>query len=337
MMKKIRFHPFLALVLFSFSALAIEVGSGFQTTLLGEIPWGNQAGELGLLNIPEVETVGPLSFCLGPQGSIYVADTVASQVKKFSANGKFERSYAPGVMAEHLTVDSQGNLYVRAENNVLVYSGDGQNIASIQLAHELGLVEGYAQGLAVVEQAANGGATVQQVMVNAPDYTFFPVAQISLTTGNKPGITSLSATEQLGNKTLGLGIDKKGELFARTRWISRKQAGLYLSDVNGAVKKEILLITNESLGGLQFLGADTNGFLYVELERISSDNYVHLEVRKLSPAGQLVHSFEVPNDYATTVYKKLEILPDGRIVQMLTTPQGVWFINWQEKPQQEAE
>jgi hypothetical protein len=58
-----------------------------------------------------------------------------------------------------------------------------------------------------------------------------------------------------------------------------------------------------------------------EVEQIEPGR-VRLQLRTGTADSPLL---EVPNDYFTTVYKKVEVLPDGTVWQMLTTPQGVDF------------
>ncbi|MDI6784259.1 MAG: hypothetical protein QME64_09235, partial [bacterium] len=55
---------------------------------------------------------------------------------------------------------------------------------------------------------------------------------------------------------------------------------------------------------------------------------LHLEVRKFSPAGKLIATIEVPNDYYATVYKKLEVDTAGTIYQMHIVPEGVRVIKY---------
>jgi hypothetical protein len=91
------------------------------------------------------------------------------------------------------------------------------------------------------------------------------------------------------------------------------------------------LKTEDAFGGVQVTGVDKKGNAYVELERITPDNYVHLEIRKVSPSGKELATIQLPNDYFTTVYKKTEVEANGDVYQMVTTAAGVEIIKWVEK------
>ena len=70
-------------------------------------------------------------------------------------------------------------------------------------------------------------------------------------------------------------------------------------------------------------------FRHIECERITPDNYVHLEIRKFTPGGKARDVLELPNNYFTTVYKKTEVGSNGSIYQMITDQDGVRILLWE--------
>ncbi len=132
------------------------------------VPWGEGPAHLGLVNQPEQERVGPLTFRIGPAGTLFVADTVNRSIKEFSEDGRLLRVFARNVRPAAMAFDDQGNLLALDDHTVTVFSPAGNAVRNLTLPDAVPLLEGYAQ-----EVVAEDG----MIGVNDPDqnlYLFAP-------------------------------------------------------------------------------------------------------------------------------------------------------------------
>ena len=79
---------------------------------------------------------------------------------------------------------------------------------------------------------------------------------------------------------------------------------------------------------LKFIRQDINNYYYVETERITNDDYVHLEVRRYDAEGNLVSTVEAQNDYYCEVDKSIDVDELGNIYQLFPSEEGVKIFKW---------
>jgi hypothetical protein len=85
-----------------------EVRAADGTALF--LPWGSGPGEVGLADAhPGEEALGPSSFAVGPDGSLYVSDWVNGRIQVFSQDG-YRELPAPARTTFDLAVDDAGRL-----------------------------------------------------------------------------------------------------------------------------------------------------------------------------------------------------------------------------------
>ena len=291
-----------------------------EQTQLFKLPWGKEDAALGLIDLPEVERVGPTSFCLNSAGHLFICDGVNRCVKEFDSSGGFIAVVARDVAANHVIVDDQGTVFARCNRGRVEVFSSGKRVGGFQVSREVPLIEGYEQGISLGRDPARAAAP-EWVLVNDPAQRHYQVAQAAA------GATAFRAVAAEKAQTF-FGKPGSDGISYQPRWINRHRGVLRCFSNGSAETTSIEITTEDVLGSIVFKGVNPDGNLVIEVERITPDNYAHLEIRTYSSSGELLDSLELPNLYYTTVYRKTWLRPDGAIVQMLTEPDGVSFTVW---------
>jgi len=285
------------------------------------VPWGASGESLGLIDLPEMEKAGPLSFALDARGEIYVCDGVNRCVKRYDAEGRYLGIAAADAAAHHVAVDSEGVVYARVDGGRIEVFEEGRRTGGFQVPSNVPLIEGYEQAIGF--SPSPSGDASEAISVNDPLQRNYPV--VSRTA------SGLAATgEKEIRATAGSAVYSATGFagYYRPEWKEPQRGWLHAYDALGELVRSIPIETQDRLGSLIFKGADLKGRLYLETERIDSTGWAHLEIRIYAPSGRLLETYEIPNDYYTTVYRKTWLKPDGAIVQMITRPEGASFLEW---------
>ncbi len=291
----------------SFAAMTGAMAA--SPVVLADIPWGSGADEIGLLDMPEVETVGPKNFTVD-DGKVYILDYVNKALKEFDLKSRKAGVVAKGIAGSSLCVGADGSILVLQGDTVTQVGKDGKVKAAVSVASELDLIEGYGQDVSIKDG--------KDVMVNRPDGKAYAVASL----GAK-GLQKAAKVQQLASECpagVGIGYDVK--------YVDKETVRLLKYDAKNEVVDTADIKTDDVFGGVQVKGVDNAGNVYIECERITADNYVHLEIRKVRPDGTQVDVLELLNTYYTTVYKKTEVDAAGNIYQMATEQSGVKILLW---------
>lgn len=249
-----------------------------------------------------------------------VCDYVNRCVKQYDSSGNFIEIVARDIEANHLAVSRRGVVYVRLDDGHIAVFHQGKRTRGIRVGSHVPLIEGYEQGIALVDDDSVPSGE-GWLAVSDPAQSQYLVAQVEPEAG---ALLSVAADKM---KVMP-GKPQPDGIRYRPRWKERQQGLLQRFTSDGMELAPILISTNDTLGSIAFKGKDTEGNLYIENERITPDQYVHLEIRVYSPQGELLRTFELPNNYYTTVYRKTWLRPDGTILQMLTQPDSVSFTYW---------
>ena len=161
----------------------------------------------------------PFGIAIGPDGSVYVADTWNYRIQKFTADGRFITMWGVSGQAETpdafwgprgLAVDQAGHVYVSDTGNkrIAVFDANGQFLTQFgtygmnagELDEPVGLAIG-SNGNVFVADTWNQRV---QVFTPNPDGSFSPLREWTVT-----GWSSQS----IDNKPL-IGLDGEGNLFA---------------------------------------------------------------------------------------------------------------------------
>ncbi|OIP42708.1 hypothetical protein AUJ95_01390 [Candidatus Desantisbacteria bacterium CG2_30_40_21] len=332
MMKKILGFVWILIVLgfvWNGYVMANDATNLYKSRVLIDAQWGNDYDKFGLLigkKGQEIEPIGPLTFTVNDKENIYIFDTVNRQVKKFSAEGVYEETIAFNVYGTSICVDKGENLYILNGHTIMQYSNDGLLTNTYEISKDIDLIEGYGQNV-FCDMEGN-------LCVNKIQEIYIVVTSVE-TKQKSNSKKLLSPSMQKETKKWGLPGNKLNDYFA-VKWIDSHNMtirALYDNKdltLSRAPLKEISTKTQDSFGGVLFLGQDNHDAIYIETERITSDNYVHLEVKKYDLKGNMLAEIELPNDYLTPIYKKIAIDSQGNIYHLLTTPEGVIVVKWQQ-------
>ena len=303
-------------------------GRTYVPQVLISCKWGTGPGEFGLLEGKEVEPLGPVTFTLDNTGNIYILDSVNGRVEKFAPDGTYVGEIGRKLYGSSMCVSKDGKLYLLGGNSLKEYSPFGKLKKVLPLAKAMNLIEGYGQSVFFDQ---DGNLSIKNI-----DQRVYKIASMQNKTGR--GMTSngslraLSKSQQMASKRLGMPGSRTGLRFV-VKWRSPHRASVEVLAKGNRSGKGIELTTSDNLGSVLFLKQDGQGSIYVEVERITADDYVHLEVLKYDVEGFLLAKIELPNDYYTTCYKKVDVDSAGNVYQLLTLKRGVQVIKWhpQEK------
>jgi predicted membrane-bound mannosyltransferase/DNA-binding beta-propeller fold protein YncE len=232
--------------------------------------WGSFAASTDSQPAPPGFFNEPWGIAVGPDGSVYVADTWNHRIQKFTANGEFIITWGFGISQtddpfgfygpRSVAVDAQGRVFVTDTGNkrVVVFDSQGQFLTKFG---QSGLAPGEFEepvGLAIDSQGALYVADTWnqriQVFIPASDGTFTPLIQwdivgwYSNSIDNKPFL----AVDPLGNVFVAdpegyriLQFNQQGEFvrfwgdystgldgFDLPTALAANQEGVWVSDTN---------------------------------------------------------------------------------------------------------
>ncbi|HEV2913116.1 MAG TPA: hypothetical protein VGX92_07360 [Pyrinomonadaceae bacterium] len=272
------------------------------STLLFSIPVGGQGIHYKGVGLEEIETWGPSSFRVAPDGTFLITDTVTNRVLIYDREGRLLRQFRPA------NVDGITDA-VTDENNVYVLDGAAPDPAIITLQRsgremrrspvKPELRRRGVSGLSVGESGGallelQGGATV-------------------LSNENPPGRQPMRA-RSAGGRNYSVTIADQG--------------GGAQGPSEGTVKldgKTVATISVENtLGGLTVLASTPDGDFYVLVEELTSAPNIMIDqtVRHYEADGMLAGIARVPiAERFTYVSHGVAVGPDRNVYALITRPQ----------------
>lgn len=243
------------------------------------IPYGSGREELGILIEPEVPPMGPCSFSIDSNGSIYIADPVNSSIKVFSGKeGKLLRVVSLNLIPDDIAISKNGEIYVldRSSSEIFKIKPDGK--------FESEKIE--------------------------PEFSIEP-SKLAIWKGE----VLLRGKKRI--KNLSLEKEKEISYFYDFEYISRNVGVLKKLNSEGKLLSRFS-IERDNIASLEFLNEDDEGNIYIQIEYIISERDVGLEVRKINPSGETVSVILIPeNDYFVWTSRLLFVDEKGKIYQVL--------------------
>lgn len=317
--------------------------------------WGAKPGQVGGLFAEEMERCGPLSFCVDGD-TVFLLDSVNRRLLRVVDGAAIgaAKEMTPSVLATDvdataLCPDGNGGVWIQNGPVVERIDAQGRRNARKTLADKTALraakIEGYGvelrrdhdgvialRGLdretVVVAATAR---TADEGKDEAPTEGKTPTSDASSPSTSASSAASTSASSAAPSSSTAAPVPASStNADTPLRYSIKRMSGnavriLGLDPGGKALASVEVRIDSGALGAVLFKGTDAQGNLYVELERIDGGR-ANLEVHRYAPSGQRLHRFKLPNTYHTTVYKKAEVISDGSVYQMLTTPEGVRVI-----------
>lgn len=273
--------------------------------VLLSLAWGGKTTQAGLIHQPEMERIGPVSFCVRGRGA-YLLDTVNRRVL-YGESGAATRVAVADVVGWGIRADAAGSVFVQEADRIREFPASGKSprlhIVKDSSGKAPALVEGYGTELVEDERGFLCIRGLDQRMHRVGAAVVNPARAAA--PAPKDAVVRHEIARLDGNEVRLLGYDADGKVLVSVP--VRLDAG--------------------TAGAALFKGTDDAGHVYVEVE-VLEGKQVGLEVHRYATSGVRLGVARMPNTYFTTVYKKTEARPDGSVCQMLTTPEGVKILRY---------
>jgi putative cell wall-binding protein len=245
------------------------------------------------------QSVGPNAMTITDDGDIWIADTIARRLLRYSAAGE-ALAIVEGIEGRPIDLATRGGEIVvlevepvRGHQAVARLRHDGSLVQRHQIPRELGLDQGLT-GIDVDDRGAVmlvlEGRRLVQIIAPAGHTEVREV----------PGWRRHGTTYRFELGDLGSNV---GAIFAGDETIE--------------------VATRHFLTGLRFLGAGDPGSFFVAVEEVLFDEVINadLVVREYADDGTLLGSVRFPlSDQYTGVEHPMAVGPDGIVYALLTRP-----------------
>ncbi|MBE3589716.1 MAG: hypothetical protein IMW98_02670 [Firmicutes bacterium] len=307
----------------------------YEARILARLPWGPEgvtaAGPEG------GRRLGPRSFAVAADGTLYIADTLAGRILVLSPDGRSLRALVPhgrggaAVHVDDLAPAPDGRLFVadHAARAVWEVAPDGQAVPYYEV--EAGEVRGWAvQGLAV---DAEGRPVVDAVRLTPSSYE----REIRRLEQDAAGtVLAKQIVDERGARVDGgravlpdsvesLGLGNDGRLYALSPEGSAFTRLIHVFGADGRPLRALRVQTEAELRQSQILGLDRWGGLYVGLNLGSPDG----RIVKIDGRGRAVWSAPAPaapDQPALGAYARVD--RDGNLYVLNPGAEGLEVQKW---------
>lgn len=271
--------------------------------------WGAAPGDFGMVD--EASRPGPMDFAVHG-GFLYVLDPVNARVQVFDSGGGLSQIIKIGThTADFMCVDDDGSVvaldaFVKRE--VRVFSPAGELTTEARLPESLRLPSAIF--------AEHGQYSIEE--------RHSRVHQLQL----EHSLRDQDAREATATRGRPRVADGR-TMHARKsgpREVAIECAG------GNAEPRTMSVRFPRPLRSVVALESDGQGATYVAAACLSDEPNkrpsTDIVVAKFTSDGELLGVVTTPDQYVTDHYRKLLVTPEGVVVQMQTTEEGVRFIRW---------
>ncbi len=299
------------------SAVAPAAASPEQIWLRGS--GGAGPGQFGLQGNPardDEDALGPPSFAVGPQGSLWVLDALNSRVQRFDAHGHPVTSFSVGRRGEEPTVEA--DIAVTEEGHAFLF-----------MQNDVGML---------AERDASG-----RLLVGGALPPSFKGVDLIFAVRQHP--VFLMQNGQAVRAELGWGGVRAegplpgmpaGNLYVHADRADRWRAVVKLSTADGRVKRSVQLHSYVPIAGVRLVGVDRRGEIVLAIDRAETgdEGTPRAEVLLLAvdQHGHLAGTARVPPGGRRFEFREFALAPDGAVVQMQSDAGEVRFVRWVLRP-----
>ncbi len=283
------------------------------------IPWGSADGQLvqEMTNKDSQQIYnGPSAIRVGPEGDLYVLDTLGFAVERYTRSGKFVRSYTYPAFNKHdaeiqcidFVVGPRGYLFLleTADRVVLKISPDGKGLRRIPIPFESGIV--IPSGISLDTEG-------NLVVLNGFDNGLIRFTK----NGEKVDAfqSDIASTMVTAASGLFLGLRAPNRENFREFWLMSVDAE------TRDVERIAIVKQDDEINYIKPLGTDSKGNYYVEVALGTIERPHTRKVEVYSPKGSLLRSFRLPESPNRLMMVRSRALsPDGTVWCVRTKRKG---------------
>lgn len=280
---------------------------------------GTAAGQFGLHGNPahdEEDALGPPSFAVGPQGSLWVLDAFNGRVQRFDARGHPLGSFPVGRHGDEPQVEA--DLAVSDEGHVFLFTGGDPPL--------------------LAEQDSTG-----RLLVGGALPSSFKAVELLFAIRQRP--VFLMQNGQAVRAELGWGGLRSegpmpglpvGDLFVHADRLDRWRAVVKLSGADGHVKRSIQLHSRVPITGVRLVGLERRGGIVLAIDRSETGDEAtpraEVLLLALDQHGHLAGAASAPPGGRRFEFREFAVGVDGAVVQMQSDAAEVRFVRWVLRP-----
>lgn len=262
----------------------ILCASEFPLQYSREFRYGKSRGEFGIIIEKEIEPIGPCAFTVDKYGNIYIEDPINSVIKVINpGEDRIIKEIPIDGMYDDIAIDAALKIYLldRSQSRILAVDETGK--CETMLKDGKLLEEGFW-------------------LSSTPSGLF---------------LVSEQESYNIKDEYCTNGVVSKSGMSYKTEWYNESTGILKVLDKTGKSQQEIE-IKRQGLASIYFLGEDTDGNIYLQIEYIVSETEVGLEVIKLSKEGKKISTLQIPeNNYYVWTSRLLFVDTFGKLYQVL--------------------
>ena len=305
-------------------ALDLPGASVAPASVLPEQIWvrgigGAAPGQFGLQGNPtrdDEDALGPSSFAVGPQGSLWVLDGLNGRIQRFDPRGRPAGAFGVGHRGDEPPLEA--DIAVSDEGHVFLFT---QGEPSTLLEHD-------AAGRFLV-----GGALPHA----------FKGIDLLFACRHRP--VFLMENGQAVRADMGWGGVRAegplpgvpaGNLFVSAERLDRWRAVVKLSTADGRVRRSVQLHSYVPIAGVRLVGIEKRGELVLAVDRAEAGDEgtprAEVLLLGLDQHGHLSGTARAPPGGRRFEFREFALAPDGAVVQMQSDVSEVRFVRWALRP-----
>jgi len=307
-MRKDSLIIFLVVMVFTTNISTIFAQEIYTSQEILSATWGNASDQIGLIEgMEERLPVGPASFAVDDNGSIYILDVVNQKMKKgehqFPERGRLVSNIHVEKDGIDIAVDLEKSIFVLYPKYLEKYAPiDGRLLKKYRVASGDGVISGiiaHKKGVLSIITGDQKSYNIQEVKRSSQSHQFI----------SKSGIRSTFTTCSYVTKKIN------------------KHKGIVK---NLTSNSEFEVNADNPLASIVFIDTDKLNNIFISVETFLGGPTVNVkrEIRKYNQNGELLAILNLDMNYHTFPNKDIVIDKNGNIYQMQPLAGGVKILKW---------